>query len=266
MKERLIGILGKENVSDDPKTLDAYAGDKSFVQPIRPVMVVKVKDVNQIQGIVKWANETKTPLVPVSSTGTRYRGDTVPSVPQAVIVDLSGMKKIHSINRQHRMVVIEPGVTYGELQAALAKEGMTLSTCLAPKATKSVLASVLEVEPRLNSLHQWNFIDPLRCMEVGWGDGVRMYPGEAGGAPAELEKQWKTERWQVSGTGPMMLDFYRLLTAPRGAWESPRGLPLSASFFPASTGCTSRLPTSWKASSTSFTASSGCASAMSSSS
>jgi hypothetical protein len=24
------------------------------------------------------------------------------------IVDLSGMKKIHSINRQHRMVVIEP--------------------------------------------------------------------------------------------------------------------------------------------------------------
>jgi FAD/FMN-containing dehydrogenase len=217
MKERLIGILGKENVSDDPKTLDAFASDRSFAEPIRPVMAVKVKDVGQVQSVVKWANETKTPLVPVSSTGSHYRGDTVPSVPEAVVVDLSGMKKIHSINRQHRMAVVEPGVTYGEIQAALAKEGMTLSTAIAPKATKSVLASVLEVEPRLNALHQWNFIDPLRCMEVVWGDGVRMYTGEAGGAPAELEKQWATEKWQVSGTGPMMLDFYRLLTAAQGS-------------------------------------------------
>jgi FAD/FMN-containing dehydrogenase len=217
MKERLIGILGKENVFDDPKTLETFAGDRSFSQPIRPVMVVKVNDVAHVQSVVKWANETKTPLVPVSSTGSHYRGDTVPSVPESVVVDLSGMKKIHSINRQHRMAVVEPGVTYGEIQVALAKEGMTLSTAIAPKTSKSVLTSVLEVEPRLNSLHQWNFIDPLRCMEVVWGDGVRMYTGEAGGAPAELEKQWATEKWQVSGTGPMMLDFYRLLTAAQGS-------------------------------------------------
>ncbi len=217
MRKRLSEILGKENVSEDQKTLESFAGDRSFAQPIKPVMVAKVMNVGQVEALVKWANETKTPLVPMSSNGPHYRGDTVPSVPEAVIVDLRGMKKIHSINRQHRMAVVEPGVTYGELQAALAKEGMTLSTTVAPRATKSVLTSVLEVEPRLNSLHQWNFIDPLRCMEVVWGDGVRMYTGEAGGAPAELEKQWKTEKWQVSGTGPMMLDFYRLLTAAQGS-------------------------------------------------
>lgn len=216
MKEKLIKMVGSENVLDDPATLGSYTGDQSFVPRIKPWYVVKPGNTEQVQELVKWANETKTPLVPVSSGGPHFKGDTAPGVPQAVIVDLSGMKKIISINRQHRMVVVEPGVTYGELQEALAKEGLTLSAPLAPRATKSVLASVLEVEPRLNSLHQWNYIDPLRCTEVVWGDGNRMFTGEAGGSPMDLQKQWNVEKWQVSGTGPMMLDFYRLLTGAQG--------------------------------------------------
>ncbi|MDP3179275.1 MAG: FAD-binding oxidoreductase, partial [Spirochaetaceae bacterium] len=165
----------------------------------------------------KLANETKTPLVPVSSTGSRQRGDTVPTVPGAIVVDLSGMKRIISINRQQRVAIVEPGVTYGELDAALAKEGMEIHMPLAPKAGKSVVASVLDIEPRMSALHQWNFIDPLRCTEVIWGDGNRMYTGEAGGGPLDLDKQQGNERWQQSGTGPMMLDFYRLLTGSQGS-------------------------------------------------
>ena len=69
------------------------------------------------------------------------------------------------------MAVIEPGVTYGQLQDALAKEGMTLSTSLRPRASKSVLTSVLEVEQGLNCLHQFNYTEPIRCTEVTFGDG-----------------------------------------------------------------------------------------------
>lgn len=216
LKERLIQIVGVENFSDDPKILDSYAKDKSLVKPMSPWFVVKPNNAQQVQELVKWANQTKIPLIPVSSGAPHFKGDTVPSVPQAVIVDLSGMNRILNINRQQRMAVVEPGVTYKELQDALAKEGLTLSIPLAPRATKSVVASVLEIEPRLNSLHQWNYTDPLRCTEVVWGDGNRMFTGEAGGGALDLQKQWSTERWQVSGTGPMMLDFYRLLTGAQG--------------------------------------------------
>jgi len=216
MKEKLIQLVGKENVADDAETLASFAGDKSFSKSIEPRFVVKVKNAAQVQKLVKWANETKTPLVPVSSGSPHYRGDTVPSVPEAVIVDLSGMKKILSINRTHRMAVVEPGVTYGELQKALEKKGLTLPTSLAPRATKSVLTSVLETEPRLNSLHQWCFLDPLRCVEVTWGDGNRMYTGEAGGSTMDLKKQQAQEKWQFEPTGPMMLDFYRMLTGAQG--------------------------------------------------
>jgi FAD/FMN-containing dehydrogenase len=217
LKEKLVSIVGKKGVSDDAQVLGRYAKDRSFATPMTPRFVVTVKSADEVQKIVKVANDTKTPLVPVSSGEPHYKGDTVPSVPESVIVDLSGMNKILNINRQQRVAIVEPGVNYGELQKALSKEGMTLSTSLAPRATKSVLASVLDMEPRLNSLHQWNFIDPLRCAEVIWGDGNRMYTGEAGGSPMDLQKQWGTERWQVSGTGPMMLDFYRLLTGSQGS-------------------------------------------------
>jgi FAD/FMN-containing dehydrogenase len=44
-----------------------------------------------------------------------------------------------------------------------------------------------------------------------------MYTGEAGGSPMDLQKQWEKEKWQISSNGPMMLDFYRLLTAAQGS-------------------------------------------------
>jgi len=217
LKEKLAGIVGRENLADDAATLERYSRDGSFAAPMSPRFVVKVKSADEVQRIVKLANETKTPLVPISSTGPRQRGDTVPTAPGAIIVDLSGMKRIISVNRQQRVAIVEPGVTYGELGAALAKEGMEIHMPLAPKAGKSVVASVLDIEPRMNALHQWNFIDPLRCTEVIWGDGNRMYTGEAGGGPLDLDKQQGNERWQQSGTGPMMLDFYRLLTGSQGS-------------------------------------------------
>jgi FAD/FMN-containing dehydrogenase len=217
IKSKLTTIVGAENVSDDAGILNSYAKDQSFATGIRPWFVVKPQNAQQVQDLVKWANETSTPLVPVSSGGPHFKGDTVPSVPQSVIVDLSGMNKILSINREQRMTVVEPGVTYGELQEALAKEGLTLSTSLAPKKTKSVLTSVLEVEPRLNSNHQWNYHDPLRCMEVTWGDGNLMFTGEAAGGVRDLKQQWDAEKWQVSANGPNMFDFIRVPMQAQGS-------------------------------------------------
>jgi FAD/FMN-containing dehydrogenase len=98
----------------------------------------------------------------------------------------------------------------------LAKEGMTLSTSLAPRSTKSVLTSVLELEPRLNPRHQWAYMDPLRCMQVVWGDGTKMLTGEAGMGDPDLEKQWKAEKRQQQPTGPAQFDFPRMLTAAQG--------------------------------------------------
>ena len=215
-KSALTRIFGQDKVLDSPGILEAYSGDESFATPMKPRFLVKPGNVGEVQELVQWARTEKTPLVPVSSGPPHFRGDTVPSVPEAVIVDLSGMKKIISISTRHRMAIVEPGVTYGELQPALAKEGLRLSTPLAPKANKSVVASVLELEPRLNPRLQWSYIDPLRSMEVVFGDGQKLWTGDAGVGPLDLEEQQKSNKWQIGGSGPGTTDFYRFLTAAQG--------------------------------------------------
>jgi len=216
-KAELVALVGKENVLDDPETLDTYSKDQSFARVMKPRLVVKPKNVDEVQKIIGWANRTNTPLVPVSSGPPHFRGDTVPSVPEAVIIDLNGMKKIISIDRRNRIAIIEPGVTYSELQPALASNGMRLSTSLLPRANKSVIASLLEREPRLNCRYQWSSLDPLRCLEIVWGDGNRFWTGDAGAGDMNLEKQWGQEKRQVTPAGPAQTDFYRFLAAAQGS-------------------------------------------------
>ena len=216
-KEELIKTVGQANVLDDEKTLDVYSKDESFARPLKPRFVVKPKNVDEVQKIVQWANQTGTPLVPVSSGPPHFRGDTVPTATEAVVVDLSRMKRIISINRRNRMAIIEPAVTYGQLQPELAKHGMRLSTSLIPRPNKSVLTSLLEREPRVTPRYQWAYLDPLRCLEIVWGDGNKFWTGSAAGGPQVLEEQWKKESWQVGGGGPAQVDYYRLASAAQGS-------------------------------------------------
>jgi FAD/FMN-containing dehydrogenase len=217
MKNRLQAICGQAGVIDDPEMLASYKETHSFDLVFKPRFIVKPNDVGQVETLVKWANETGTPLIPVSSTGVKLRGDSVPSVPEGIVVDLSGMNKILNVNRQQRMVVVEPGVTYDALNGELAKYNMVIAGSLKPKAGQSVLTDVLEAVPRLNPMIQWSFFDPLRCVEVTWGDGTRMYTGEAAGGPMDLKTQWEKQMWQVQYMGPWMVDYYRLVTQAQGS-------------------------------------------------
>ena len=102
-KEQLGAIVGPAHVSDDAVTLDGYAHDQSLVPALRPWFVVRPADGAQVQALVTWANATRTPLVPVSSGPPHFHGDTVPSVPGAVIVDLGRLNTIRRIDTRNRI-------------------------------------------------------------------------------------------------------------------------------------------------------------------
>lgn len=213
----LTELIGKQKVIDKPGVLEGYSHDNSFTPPMPPRLVVQPRNADDVQKIVIWANQTQTPLVPVSSGEPHFRGDTVPSVPEAVIVELSGMDKIIRMDRRNRMVVIEPGVTYVQLHAALAKEGLALSTPLLPRQSKSVVASLLEREPRLEPKYSYTLPEPLRCLEVIWGNGEILRTGEAGGYYPTLEQQWEMGLAQVFSGGPGQVDYYRLVSGAQGS-------------------------------------------------
>jgi len=213
----LMEMIGKQKVIKERKILNSYSHDNSFTLPMRPRLVVQPRNADDVQKIVTWANQTKTPLVPVSSGEPHFRGDTVPSVPEAVIVDLRRMDKIIRIDRRNRMVLIEPGVTYAQLQPALAEEGLRLSTPLLPRQSKSVIASLLEREPTLVPKYNHTLPEPLRCLEIVWGNGEILRTGDAGGYYPTLEQQWEMGLAQVFSGGPGQVDYYRLVSGAQGS-------------------------------------------------
>ena len=237
-KMELIEIVGKEYVSESSKLLEAYARDQSFALPIRPWYITKPSSVNEVQAIIEWANQTGTPLVPVSSGPPHFYGDTVPSVPGAVIVDLCRMNQIISIDRRNRITIIEPGVTYSQLQPALAGQGLRLSTPPLPRANKSVIASLLERQPTLIPKNHWSLPEPLRSLEIVWGNGEIIGTGGAGAHPLHsLKEQKEKESVQIETTvvgsddwnrgqkqimpvetmGPGTTDWHRLVSAAQGS-------------------------------------------------
>jgi FAD/FMN-containing dehydrogenase len=225
-KENLMQIAGNGQVSQEAAALDAYARDMSFVNAIKPSYVVKPKNSQIIQNLVKLANETGTPLVPVSSGPPHFRGDTVPSVGGAVVVDLSEMKKIIFVDRARRVAMVEPGVTFRELLPAAEKEGLRLNMPLLPRQSKSVLGSMLEREPVIMPKYQWDMSDPLACAGIFFGAGDEFRTGQAAG-PGTIEEQWEIGGVQKAPYGPGTASLHRIIQGAQGTmgivtWASMR--------------------------------------------
>jgi FAD/FMN-containing dehydrogenase len=225
-KEKLVKVVGASNVSYKPDTLEEYSRDISFVNSVRPVCVVRPASADAVQKLVKLANETLTPLVPVSSGPPHFRGDTVPGIGGAIVVDLSRMKKIINVDRPRRVAMVEPGVTFAELIPAVEKEGIRLNMPLLPKKSKTVVGSLLEREPVIMPKYQWDISDPLACVEVIFGTGDEFRTGQAAG-PGTVKEQWAVGGEQKAPYGPGVASWHRIIQGAQGTmgivtWASMR--------------------------------------------
>jgi FAD/FMN-containing dehydrogenase len=226
-KEALIQILGSENVIDDVDALEAYSRDMSFAPPMKPAYVVKPEKADEVPKIVKWANQANLPLVPVSSGSPHFRGDTVPGTGGAVMVDMSGLKRIIWVSGRQGTAIVEPGVTFGELQPEVKKEGLRLNMPLLPRSSKSVVASLLEREPVTMPKFQWEDGDPLGATELVWGNGEVFRTGAVatlGGTLEDLIASKSAVNWPK---GPYATDYAKLIQGAQGTmgivtWASMR--------------------------------------------
>ncbi|MFH0941621.1 MAG: FAD-binding oxidoreductase [Chloroflexota bacterium] len=175
LKEDLSAILGADYVADDQKTLERYAGDWSLVQPRRPDLVARAGSTEEVQQVVKYANDRGIPVTPRSS-GVGYYGAGIPDQ-GGIIVDLSRMNKIRQIDPRNKKVKVEAGVTWAQVQEALAKEGMMVSSPLLPHPAKSVVTSLLEREPIL--IPKTEYSDQVASQELVLASGELFWTGTA---------------------------------------------------------------------------------------
>lgn len=211
LKDGFCQIIKPDNVVDDASILESYAQDISFIPENSPLMLVYPESKEEVQRIVRLANENKIPLVPVSSGQPRFNGDTVPEY-SGIIIDFSKMKRIMKIDTVNRCAIVEAGVTFGELIPELKKHGMKLNIPLLPKASKSVVTSRLERVPNLIPKYQYDYMDPLLTLEVIYGAGDDFRTGSASG-PGTLDTI-RTD--MVNPWGPGSVDFFKFLTGAQG--------------------------------------------------
>jgi FAD/FMN-containing dehydrogenase len=226
IEDDLKNIISKELIRQDPAILNEFSRDISFVQPIKPSAIVKPQNTAEVESLVKYAIRTRTPLVPISSGPPHFRGDTVPGTGGAIIADLSGMKKIIRVDRENRVAMVEPGVTFGELIPAVKQAGLRLNMPFLPRQSKSVVGSLLEKEPVTMPVYHWDMADPLNCVEIVFGTGENYRTGSAAG-PGTIEQQWAAKQAQTDAAGPSQASFHTLIQGAQGTlgivtWASLR--------------------------------------------
>ncbi|MGD8504049.1 MAG: FAD-linked oxidase C-terminal domain-containing protein [Syntrophobacterales bacterium] len=114
-------IVGRRHCRTDPEDLICYGYDATDLR-YNPEAVVFPADVQEIVGIVRLANEIPFYLIP-RGAGSGMSGGSLP-VRGGVVLGLSRMNRILSIDPENMVAVVEPGVVTGHLQEKLTEQGL----------------------------------------------------------------------------------------------------------------------------------------------
>lgn len=207
LKEKLSEVVGPSNVIDHRPVLEKYASDESIFSGVVPSFVVQPACAAEVRSLVRFANEEKIPLIPVSS-GVHFNGSTLPTQ-GGVIVDLGRMERIVEVDVRNRRAMIEPGVRWGQLQRHLKEIDLVAMNPLFPHPFQSVLTSYLERHPLI--IPRFEYAEPVLTLEVVLPSGELLRTGSASapGAPTD------TIADMVCPYGPG-IDFYRLFQGAQG--------------------------------------------------
>jgi len=139
---RLSEIIGQDYVSNRPEDLYLYSRDPGAQKPRQADYVVMPRTVDEVQQIVRLANQEKIPLTPMGA-GLTLSALTVP-IRGGIVLDMKRMDSIIEVNEASRYALIEAGVTQAALRAYLEKHHPHLqhSTPEAPP-TATIVGNIL---------------------------------------------------------------------------------------------------------------------------
>lgn len=112
---KLAKITGREHVLEGDDTA-RYAHDSTGKYNATPIAVVRPADTEQVSAIVKLANVTKTPIVPVSGN-TGLVGGTYAD--GAVLISLERLNTIYEIRPDARIAIVGAGAVIAAVQDAV---------------------------------------------------------------------------------------------------------------------------------------------------
>ncbi|MHA1648650.1 MAG: FAD-binding oxidoreductase, partial [Candidatus Helarchaeota archaeon] len=118
----LKNVVGEKWFSNDPVILQAYSRTRTGL-PIEgfPEAVLLPKSTEEVQDIFRLANRYTFRVIPV---GSFYFMTCVPMKPDYVLIDPKRMDKLW-IDEKNMYAVVEPYVTFAQLQTEAMKKGLS---------------------------------------------------------------------------------------------------------------------------------------------
>ncbi len=166
--EKLKGIVGENNVSDNVADLYVYSSDASVHQAL-PSVVVRPKTIEEVQKIMRYANKNKIPVVP-RGAGSGMSGQAVP-ISGGVILDMKGMNQILEINPEDVFCRVEPGVVDDDLNRALKPYGVFYPVTPASSRIATIGGEIANNASGIRSVKYGAVRDSLLGMKIVLANG-----------------------------------------------------------------------------------------------
>jgi FAD/FMN-containing dehydrogenase len=126
--QRFRTVLGNDWVFTSDEDVHPYRDHFSYIknQPneLIPSAAVGPDRVEQVQDIVRIANEFRIPLYSISTGKNFAYGGPSPNVRGSVVVDLKRMDKVIEVDDKRHFAVVEPGVSYIDLYQYIQERGL----------------------------------------------------------------------------------------------------------------------------------------------
>jgi FAD/FMN-containing dehydrogenase len=152
--------------------------------------------VEQVQAIVRIANQYKVPLYPISTGRNLGYGGSAPSLSGSVVLDLKRMNRILDVNEGNASVLVEPGVSYFDLYRHLQERKSKLWIDVPDPGWGSLVGNALDRGGGYTMPQYRNHFDAHCGMEIVLPNGELMRTGMGAMPKAETWQQYK------SGFGP----------------------------------------------------------------
>ena len=166
--QELAAIVGEKNATDMKHIRYAYSYDLSFVARKNPDYVVMPTTVEQVQGVMKFANREKIPVVPYTA-GSNIGGLCIPEK-GGILLDMKRMNRIIKLDAESHYAVIEPGVSHAKFANELYKHGLRWSWPVGPPSASVSSNAICHGIGGLSGRYGLNS-EEITSMEVVLPDG-----------------------------------------------------------------------------------------------
>jgi glycolate oxidase len=208
--QALEDIVGPDNISDDPATLDSYAfqwvaelsqrGSKFMP---RPEAALLPGSTEEVQAIVRTCNRYK---IKCKAFSTGWGPYAAPKTEGVIQLDLRRMDRILEIDEKNMFAVVEPYVTGAQLQAEAMKVGLNTHIIGAGSSCSVIAACTSFLGPGPDSIYMGHSSENLLAMEWVMPTGDILRTGSLGSGAG-----W----FCGDGPGPSLRGIAR---GRRGAW------------------------------------------------